>query len=70
MTKITVGNFELTDEYVKRLLAKLKEERIRNKEDLAKYLRNYEYMDDPARKCHLLISPSPKKESFAFPYDE
>lgn len=65
-----IGEFELTKEYTDRLLAQLKEERVRNKEDLERYLRNYEYMNDTARKCHLLISPSPKKQNFAFPYDE
>lgn len=70
MTKIVVGNFELREEYVDRLLAQLKSERVNTKEDLKRYLKNYEYMDDPSRKCHLLISPNTKKESFAFPYDE
>lgn len=70
MSKIVVGNFTLTDEYVKRLLTELKNDRVKTKEDLKRYLRNYTYMNDSSRKCHLLISPSPKKENFAFPYDE
>lgn len=64
-----VDNFELTEEYIKRLLAELKEDHIHTKEDLAKYLQGYKYMNDPTRACHLLISPTPKKKNFAFPYE-
>lgn len=69
MTKVTVDNFELTEEYVNRLLAQLKEGKVNKREDLQRYLRKYTYMDDPARKCHLLISPNEKQESFALPYE-
>lgn len=65
-----IGDFELTNEHIQRLLAQLKKDHINTKEDLQKYLRNYNYMNDPSRKCHLLISPSPKRENFAIPYDE
>lgn len=68
MTKVVVDDFELSEEYVERLLAQLKDERVRNKEDLQRYLRKYSYMNDTARQCHLLISPSEKQESFALPY--
>lgn len=69
MTKIIIDNFELSDEYINRLLAQLKEERVNSPEDLQRYLKNYTYMKDETRQCHLLISPSEKKESFAFPYE-
>jgi len=70
MSKVTVGQYELTKKQVQLLLSQLKTERVRNSEDLQRYLKNYEYMDDPSRRCHLLISPTDKKESFAIPYDE
>lgn len=70
MSKVVVGQYELTENQKKLLLAKLKSERINNEADLQRYLKNYEYMDDPTRRCHLLISPTDKKESFALPYDE
>lgn len=69
MTKITVDNFELSEEYIERLLAQLKNKKINKREDLQRYLRKYTYMDDTARKCHLLISPNEKQESFALPYE-
>ncbi|HZW68937.1 MAG TPA: hypothetical protein VFF20_10140 [Pseudogracilibacillus sp.] len=69
MAKVVVDNFELSEEYVKRLLAELKEEKIRKPEDLQRYLKKYSYMNDAARKCHLLISPNEKQESFALPYE-
>lgn len=69
MSKIVVDDFVLTDEYIKRLLAKLKNQGIKTEQDLQKYLKKYTYMNDTARKCHLLISPNDKKESFALPYD-
>lgn len=69
MSKIVVDNFELSEEYVERLLLQLKEERVNKREDLQKYLRKYTYMNDTGRKCHLLISPSEKQQSFALPYE-
>ena len=69
MTKVTVENFELSEEYVNRLLAQLKNKQINNREDLQRYLSKYTYMDDASRKCHLLISPNEKQESFALPYE-
>jgi len=69
MSKIIVDGFELSEEYIKRLLAQLKDQRVNKREDLERYLQKYSYMDDAARKCHLLISPSDKKESFALPYE-
>lgn len=69
MTKITVDNFELSEEYVERLLAQLNNKKINKREDLQRYLRKYTYRDDTARKCHLLISPNEKQESFALPYE-
>ncbi|HLS22551.1 MAG TPA: hypothetical protein VK037_01400 [Pseudogracilibacillus sp.] len=70
MTKVTVDQFVLSDDYIQRLLQELRKEKVRNREDLQRYLRKYTYMDDPGRKCHLLISPSEKQPSFALPYDE
>jgi len=70
MAKVVVGNFELSDEYIERLLRELKREGVKTEADLQKYLKNYTYLDDPARKCHLLISPNDKKQSFALPYEE
>lgn len=69
MTKVIVDSFELNEEYINRLLRQLKKEKINNREDLQRYLRKYSYMDDTARKCHLLISPNEKRESFALPYE-
>lgn len=69
MTKVVVGEFELSEEYVKRLLTELKDERVKNAEDLQRYLRKFTYMNDTARQCHLLISPSEKQQSFALPYE-
>lgn len=69
MAKVVVDNFELSEEHVKRLLAELKEEKITKHEDLQRYLQKYSYLNDAARKCHLLISPSEKQESFALPYE-
>lgn len=69
MTKVIVDSFELNEEYINRLLRQLKKEKINNREDLQRYLRKYSYMDDTARKCHLLISPNEKQESFALPYE-
>lgn len=69
MSKVVVDKFELSEEYVKRLLAELKGERITKPEDLQRYLKKYTYMNDAARKCHLLISPNEKQESFALPYE-
>lgn len=69
MSKVIVDNFELSEEYVNRLLAQLKDERVNKPEDLQRYLRKYTYMDDAARQCHLLISPNEKQESFALPYE-
>lgn len=70
MEKVVVGNFELSEEYIQRLLAELKNQGIKTESDLQKYLKNYTYMNDTTRKCHLLISPNDKKQSFALPYDE
>lgn len=64
-----IDDFELTKEYIDRLLADLKEDNVQNEEDLARYLKDFKYMNDPTRECHLLISPTPKKKNFAFPYE-
>lgn len=69
MSKVVVSQFELTDEYIKRLLNELKDQGVKTEQDLQKYLINYSYMNDTSRKCHLLISPNDKKESFALPYE-
>lgn len=69
MTKVIVDNFELSEDYVNRLLTQLKNKKISKREDLQRYLSKYTYMDDTARKCHLLISPTEKQESFALPYE-
>lgn len=69
MTKVMVEDFELSEQYIERLLFQLKGERVRNREDLQRYLRKYTYMNDPARKCHLLISPNEKQASFALAYE-
>lgn len=69
MPKIVIDQFQLTEEYIKILLTELKEKGIGNQDDLQRYLKDYSYMNDTTRKCHLLISPNDKKESFAFPYE-
>jgi hypothetical protein len=69
MVKIVVDQFELTAEYTERLFAELKDKGVKSEQDLQKYLKSYSYMNDTSRKCHLLISPNDKKESFALPYE-
>lgn len=70
MGKIIVDGLELTDEYVKRLLSELKEDKVKTKEDLERYLTNYWYTKDMGLKSHLLLSSQPKKKNFALPFED
>jgi len=70
MGKIKVENFELSDDYVERLLHELKVEGIKTKRDLEKYLKDYSYTKDTSLKTHLLVSKNKKKQNFALPFDE
>jgi len=69
MTKIMVEQFELSEDYINRLLINLQHAGVKNTTDLKRYLKDYSYAKDTSRKCHLLISPDDKKESFALPYE-
>lgn len=69
MAKIAVEQYELSKNEIDMLLVELKDKGITNAKELQRYLKGYAYMKDTARKCHLLISPNDKKESFALPYD-
>lgn len=70
MDKICVDDFQLSEQHIQLLLAELKEEKVSTKEQLKRYLQNYEYVNDPTRQFHLLLSPTKKKKNFALPYDE
>lgn len=70
MKQVIVDGFELTDEYIKRLLSDLKEEKIKNETDLQLYLNDHWYTKDMSLQSHLLLCRHPKKRNFALPFDE
>jgi len=69
MKRITIDGFELNEDYMKRLLNDLKKEGVKTEKDLEMYLKDYWYTKDVANQSHLLLSPTPKKKSFAFPFE-
>lgn len=70
MKKVVIDGFELKDEYTKRLLKDLKDERVNSVDDLQTYLSDHWYTKDMALKSHLLLCRHPKKRNFALPFDE
>lgn len=70
MKKVVVDGFELTDEYIKRLLFDLKNDKVKNEDDLNTYLKNHWYTKDNQTKSHLLLDKYNKKRNFALPFDE
>ena len=70
MKKVIVDGFELSDEYIKRLLFDLKDEKVKNEDDLNHYLKNHWYTKDHQTKSHLLLDKYNKKRNFAFPFEE
>lgn len=66
--EITVGKFTLTQAHIDLLLEELADEKVKTAAELQQYLKNYSYLADNSRKCHLLLSPKKKGRNFAIPY--
>ncbi len=70
MKQVIIDGFELSDEYKKRLLAELKDEGIKNVDDLQTYLSDHWHTKDRAIQSHLLLCRHPNKRNFALPFEE
>lgn len=70
MKSIVIDGFEINEEYQKRLLNDLKEERVKTTADLEHYLKDHWYTRDNSLKSHLLLSRHPKKKNFALPFED